>query len=91
MGVRYVDEPPLLAVEIMSPDEGENDVAEKVEEYLDAGSQRVRIVRPTNKPVTVHRPGGDSHTYSRADVLSSADAGSTADGFSLPLEQLFAE
>ena len=91
MGVRYVDEPPLLAVEIMSPDDRENDVAAKVEEYLDAGSERVWIVRPTNRTVTVHRPGGDSHTYTGNDVLTSTDAAFEVDGFSLPLEQLFAE
>ena len=89
--VRYVNEAPALAVEIMSPDEREADVAEKVEEYVDAGSQRVWIVRPTNKTVTVHRPGGDAHTYTVRDTLGSDDAGFAAEGFSLPLEDLFAE
>ena len=91
MSARYVDEPPALAIEIMSPDDRESDVAEKVEEYFDAGSQRVWIVRPRNKTVTVHRPGGDAHTFTSRDALSSADAGFTTDGFALSLEELFAE
>jgi len=91
VSVRFVDEPPALAIEIMSPDDTESDVAEKIEEYLDAGSQRVWIVRPKNRTVTVHRPGGDSHTYGRDDVLDSADAGFAVEGFRLPLEDLFAE
>ncbi len=89
--VRYVDEPPTLAVEITSPDDKESDVAEKVGEYLNAGAERVWVVRPRNRTVTVHRPGGDSHTYSGNDTLTSADAAFRAEGFILPLEQLFAE
>jgi Uma2 family endonuclease len=91
VSVRFVDEPPALAVEVMSPDDRESDVAAKVEEYLDAGSKRVWIVRPTNKTVTVHRPGGDAHTYSARDTLTSEDAGFAVAGFTLTLEQLFAE
>ena len=91
IGVRYVEEAPVLAIEIMSPDDRESDVAVKVEEYFDAGSQRVWIVRPVNKTVTVHRPGGDSHTYTVRDTLISADAAFTVEGFELPLETLFAE
>jgi len=91
IGVRYVDEPPALAVEIMSPDDREADVATKIEEYLDAGSARVWIVRPPNKTVTVHRPGGDAHTYTVRDTLTSDDAAFTAEGFELQLEQFFSE
>lgn len=89
---RYVEVPPTtLAVEITSPDDRESDVALKVEEYLDAGAERVWIVRPRNRTVTVHRPGGDSHTYDTRDKLTSADAAFSVEGFVLPLEQLFAE
>jgi len=88
---RYVDVPPTLAVEITSPDDRESDVALKVEEYLDAGTERVWIVRPRNRTVTVHRPGSDSHTYGTRDALSSADAAFPVEGFELSLEQLFAE
>ena len=91
VSVTYVNGPPELAVEIMSPEDRESDVALKVEEYLDAGSRRVWIVRPTNKTVTVHRPGGDAHTYTVRDTLTSEDAAFTAEGFSLALGDLFAE
>jgi Uma2 family endonuclease len=66
-------------------------MARKVEEYFDAGSERVWIVRPRNKTVTVHRPGGDAHTYSVRDTLSSEDAAFAVDGFELSLEQFFAD
>ena len=87
----FAEDSPTLAIEVISRNDREREIARKVEEYLDAGSQRVWIVRPKNRTVTVHRPGGDSHTYGRDDVLDSADAGFAAEGFRLPLEELFAE
>lgn len=87
----FAEDSPTLAVEVVSPNDRERDIAAKIEEYLNAGAERVWVVRPRNRTVTVHRPGGDSHTYSGSDVLTSADAAFGVDGFALPLEQLFAE
>jgi Uma2 family endonuclease len=87
----FVDFSPTLAVEVVSPNDRESDMARKVEEYFDAGSERVWIVRPRNKTITVHRPGGDAHTYSVRDTLSSEDAAFAVDGFELSLEQFFAD
>jgi Uma2 family endonuclease len=47
---RYLDVPPLLAVEVLSPSEN---VDEKVDIYLDAGVQAVWIVNPKNQTVLV--------------------------------------
>ena len=91
VGDRYFEGPPALAIEIMSPEDREGDVARKVEEYFDAGVSRVWIVRPRNMTVTVHRPGGDAHTYTAADALTSADAGFPVDGLHIDLATLFAE
>lgn len=88
---RYIADAPTLAIEIMSPDDRESDVALKVEEYFDAGAERVWIVRPRNKTLTVHRPGGDAHTYTVRDTLTSADAAFSTEGFGLNLEELFSD
>ncbi|MCX7618938.1 Uma2 family endonuclease [Tepidiforma sp.] len=88
---RYVEGAPTLAIEIMSPEDREADVARKIELYLDGGAERVWIVRPQNRTVTVHRPGGDAHTYSARDTLTSEDAAFPVPGFELPLAELFAE
>lgn len=90
-GDRFVEGAPDLAIEIMSPEDREPDVARKVEEYFDAGAKRVWIVRPRNRSITVHRPGGDAHTYTHGDVLTSDDAGFEAEGFELSLPALFAQ
>jgi len=80
---------PALAVEVVSPTDRDADIAEKVEEYLAAGSTRVWVVRPRLRTVTVHRPGGDAHTFSAADTLTSDEAAFPAPGFALPVGAAF--
>jgi Uma2 family endonuclease len=87
---KYLEGPPLLAVEVMSPDDREEEVGRKIARYLGAGTERVWIVRPKAQTVTVHRRGGDAHTYGMDDTLTSDDAGLPVDGFELPLRELFA-
>jgi Uma2 family endonuclease len=53
---RFVNGPPVLAVEILSPSDQHEDVADKVQEYLDAGVPLVWVVDTLFSTVTVHRP-----------------------------------
>lgn len=53
---RFIDGPPVLAVEILSPSDEQEDVADKVREYLDAGVPLVWIVDTFFSTVTVHQP-----------------------------------
>jgi Uma2 family endonuclease len=85
----FVEGPPTLAVEIMSPDDRELEVSAKVRRYLDGGTQRVWIVRPGERTITVHRPGGDAHTFGIDDTVASDDAGFAVEGFELPLSEAF--
>ncbi|MCL4240447.1 MAG: Uma2 family endonuclease [Dehalococcoidia bacterium] len=80
---------PNLAVEIVSPSDRDADVAEKVADWLAAGSQRVWVVRPRQRAVTVHRPNGDAHTYAYTETLDSDDAGFPVSGFELSLAAIF--
>lgn len=86
---KFSPEPPTLAVEVVSPGDIDAEVAAKVQEYLDAGTARVWVVRPQLKSVTVHRPGGDAHTYGANDHLSSDDAAFSVEGFDLHVGSLF--
>ena len=81
---------PDLAVEVLSPDDRDVDMSEKVYEYLAAGTRRVWVVRPKTKSVTVHRPDGSAQTYTGDSALTSHEAGFSLDGFSLQLIDLFA-
>jgi Uma2 family endonuclease len=53
------DAPPVLAAEILSPSDTNEDVWEKVRTYLNAGVPRVWIVDPELRTVTVHRPDAE--------------------------------
>ena len=86
---RYLEGPPDLAVEVVSPGDRDREVQEKLSAYFAAGTPRVWVVRPDQRTVTVHRPGGDGHTYGIDDTLTSADAGFAVAGFDLALRELF--
>ena len=76
-------------MEVESPNDLERDVREKVAEYLAAGSERVWVIRPIPRTVTVHRPGGRADTYAGDDLLTSDDAGLAVDGFTLSVAAIF--
>ena len=80
---------PNLAVEVVSTHDRDADIAQKVQDFLDAGTERVWVVRSKQQTVTVHRPNGDAHTYSAADTLTSEDAGFPVEGFELRVASIF--
>ena len=84
------DGAPTLAVEVVSPNDRDQDVGAKVLEYLAAGSARVWVVRPESRTVTVYRADGSANIRHEQDVLTSNDAGFCADGFQLPVADVFA-
>jgi len=85
----YIEGAPDLAVEVVSPNDTATEIQRKVTEYLRAGSQRVWVVWPEERSVTVHRPDGSAHTYGAQEQLSSDDASFAAEGFGLPVADIF--
>jgi Uma2 family endonuclease len=51
------DGPPLLAVEILSPNDTQQEIHEKVQKYLDAGTRLVWVIDPAYPTITVHEAG----------------------------------
>lgn len=86
----YYPGPPDLAVEVVSPDDRDAEVHQKLREYLDGGTPHVWLVRPDSKTVTVHTPGGLARTFAGEDVLRSADAGFIVHGLELPVSWIAA-
>jgi Uma2 family endonuclease len=86
----YFEGAPNLAVEVVSPDDRDADVAEKVAGWLAAGSERVWEVRPRTETVTVHAAGMPPRTLGAGDTLTSADAAFGVEGFALKIEAIFA-
>ncbi len=85
----YFQGAPDLAVEVVSPDDRDSDVAEKIALWLSAGALRVWEVRPRTRTVTVHRPGTPPATLRAGDTLTSDDAAFSVDGFALLVGSIF--
>lgn len=51
-----IDGVPILAVEILSPNDTQEEIGEKLEEYLAAGTCLVWVIDPVFRTVTVYRP-----------------------------------
>lgn len=81
-----LDGVPLLVVEILSPNDVQKDVDNKLDAYLAVGVPLVWIVSPRRRTVTVHTPGGDP-------VLFNAQQDITAEphlpGLRFPVRRLF--
>jgi Uma2 family endonuclease len=54
-----IEGPPLMIAEVLSPHDTQEEVGERVEEYLDCGVKVVWVVSPLFRTVTIHRPGVD--------------------------------
>ncbi len=77
---------PDLAVEVVSPGDTHDEVADKVEDYLALGVRLVWVVRPTRRTVAVHRLGEAVRILTGDDAL---DGGDILPGFTLRLTKLF--
>jgi len=83
----FLDVSPELVVEISSSDNRPGEVAEKVEEYLSIGVDRVWVVSLRRKTVKIHRSGAaQPETLGIGDTLRDKEI---LPGFSLPLSDLF--
>lgn len=80
---------PLLAVEVVSPNDTERDVLEKVGEYLDAGVRRVWLVRTRHRDVVVYRSDGGVRSHGAEEHLTSEDAGLETPGLDIAIGPLF--
>ena len=77
---------PDLAVEVISPNDLYTEVAEKVDEWLKAGTRMVVVVDPRRRVVTVHRPGREAVSLAVGDVLEGDDV---VPGWRMEVEDIF--
>jgi Uma2 family endonuclease len=83
---KYWEGPPDLAIEIISPTDTYYEVDEKVEQWLEAGTELVWIVNPRRKTVTIHRKDQNPVVLKEADTLTGEPV---LPGFSLPVREIF--
>lgn len=80
------DGPPVLAVEIQSPNNTVREVTEKVREYLACGVALVWVLDPYFQTVSVHRSGVAAVAL---DARGTLTGGPELPGFSCPVAELF--
>jgi Uma2 family endonuclease len=84
--ISFIDGPPTLAVEIISPSDLWEDIEEKVRLYLETGAQAVWLVEPRRRAVTVRRPQAASVAYTENDLVPG---GEILPGFELHVREIF--
>lgn len=78
--------PPTIIAEVLSPNDTEDEVAERVDEYLDCGVPLVWIISTRSRTVIVHRPGVDPVAFDARGTLSGFPE---LPGFSCPVADFF--
>jgi Uma2 family endonuclease len=82
-----IDGPPVLAVEILSPNDTQEEIDEKIDEYLQAGVSLVWIINPRHRTVQIFRPGAEPEMVNVHQELSGEPH---LPGFRVPVAQIFA-
>jgi len=81
-----IEGPPTLIAEVLSPNDTQEEVTERVAEYLDCGVPVVWILNPYFRTVTVHRPGVSAQAL---DSHGTITGGPELPGFSCPVADFF--
>lgn len=81
-----IDGTPLLVVEVLSPSDSQEDILEKVRDYLDAGVKLVWVAEPVFRTLTVYRPDAQPQMYSGDEEL---DGHPHLPGFRTPVSAVF--
>jgi Uma2 family endonuclease len=84
---KHIPFAPDLAVEVRSPSDRDDEVEEKVQMWLTAGSLLVWIVDPKSRTVVVYRRGADPVTLHHDDEI---DGGDLIPGFRCRVADFFA-
>ncbi len=83
----FVDGPPDLAIEVLSPDDRAGDIRKKIDEYLTRGTSVVVIVDPEERVITVHRLRRPAMRLTDPDEV--VDLGEVLPGLGCALKEIF--
>jgi Uma2 family endonuclease len=67
---RYIDGPPILAVEVLSPNDKQEDTEVAIDEYLACGVRAVWVVNPFRQTVLVCRPDAEPKLFTASQELA---------------------
>lgn len=78
-----VPEPPIVAIEIISPSQGYADFVAKAQIYLDCAVKSVWLVNPVQETVTIYRSHDGYETWQHGETLEDSATGIKVDVSSL--------
>ncbi len=81
-----IDGVPILVVEILSPNDTQEQIDEKVDDYLRAGVLLVWVVHPHDRTVLIYRPGEEPELVNMRQELTGEPH---LPGFRVPVAELF--
>lgn len=81
-----IDGVPALVVEILSPNDTEEQVNEKVDDYRQCGVRLVWVIDPHDRTVLIYRPGTEPEL---ANIRQELCGEPGLPGFRMPVAQLF--
>ncbi len=82
--VIFITEPPIIAVEVLSPKQAMTDITDKINNiYFPAGVQSVWIVVPLLQTITIRTPDGKKMTFSEGIIKDPVT------NIEMPFEQVF--
>jgi Uma2 family endonuclease len=84
----FLESPPDLAVEVLSPSNTHKEMETKLKEYARAGVELVWYVDPERKEVDVY-PKGNKKRKKTYGVGGTLDGGEVLPGFTLPVAKIF--
>jgi Uma2 family endonuclease len=67
---KYGEKPPLLAVEVLSPNDTSGNVIRRVQEQKRFGTSLIWVVDPDARNVTVYQPGKEEKAVSESEELT---------------------
>ena len=82
----FIPGAPDLAIEVISPSDSYTEVAEKVAQLLEAGTQLVVLIDPRTRTIALHHHDGAIDRLTEADTLTFGDA---LPGFECAVAELF--
>jgi Uma2 family endonuclease len=70
---KYGEDPPLLAIEVLSPNDTYAEIRQRVQEQLTFGTKLVWVIDPEARKITVHRPDKPDYSLGENDELTGDD------------------
>lgn len=71
--VGYGEQPPLLSVEVLSPNDTHGEIMRRVREQIRFGTRLVWVVDPEARNVSVYRPGQEPYVVEANEELTGED------------------